>query len=133
MTEEELKKRTKKFALMIIKLVNELPNSKAGNAIGNQLIRSGTSVASNYRASCRARSIADFVSKITIVEEESDESLFWLELITESEVHKSQLLKDILKEANELTAIFTASGKTARQNIKRQNNPQSTIRNPKFL
>ena len=75
MTKEELKNRTKKFALMIIKLVNELPNTKVGNTIGNQLIRSGTSVAANYRASCRARSTADFVSKITIVEEECDESL----------------------------------------------------------
>jgi four helix bundle protein len=76
MTKEELKKRTKKFALMIIKLVEDLPNNLAGRTIGNQIIRSGTSVAANYRAACRARSTADFVSKITIVEEESDESLF---------------------------------------------------------
>jgi four helix bundle protein len=119
MTKEELKDRTKKFALMIIKLVNELPNTKTGNTIGNQIIRSGTSVASNYRSSCRARSIADFVSKITIVEEECDESLFWLELINESGIYNSKLLDKIIKEANELTAIFTASGKTARRNIKR--------------
>jgi four helix bundle protein len=116
MTKDELKNRTKKFALMIIKLVNELPNTRSGNTIGNQLIRSGTSVASNYRASCRARSTADFVSKITIVEEECDESLFWLELIAESNILTHELLKDLLIEANELTAIFTASGKTARQN-----------------
>jgi four helix bundle protein len=76
MTKEELKKRTKKFALMIIKLVEDLPNNLAGRTIGKQIIRSGTSVAANYRAACRARSTADFVSKITIVEEESDESLF---------------------------------------------------------
>jgi four helix bundle protein len=116
MTKDELKNRTKKFALMIIKLVNELPNNRSGNTIGNQLIRSGTSVASNYRASCRARSTADFVSKITIVEEECDESMFWLELIEESNILTHKLLKDLLKEANELTTIFTASGKTARQN-----------------
>ncbi|HUX57444.1 MAG TPA: four helix bundle protein [Bacteroidales bacterium] len=85
MTKDELKKRTKKFALMIIKLVDDLPNSLAGRTIGNQIIRSGTSVGANYRAACRARSNADFISKITIVEEECDESLFWLELIAEAD------------------------------------------------
>jgi len=120
MTKEELKNRTKLFALLIIKLIELLPNTKAGNAIGNQLIRSGTSVASNYRAACRARSNADFVSKITVVEEESDESLFWLELIAESNLLKNGILQDAIKEADELTAIFTASGKTARKN-----NPKS--------
>jgi four helix bundle protein len=115
MTKEELKTRTKQFALLIIKLVELIPNTKAGNTIGNQLIRSGTSVAANYRAACRARSNADFVSKITIVEEECDESLFWLELITEANLLKKEILQDAIKEADELTAIFTASGKTARQ------------------
>jgi four helix bundle protein len=131
MTKDELKYRTRKFALMVIKLVNELPNTKVGNTIGNQLIRSGTSVAANYRASCRARSIGDFVSKITIVEEESDESLFWLELIYESNLLRKELLQDIMREADELTAIFTASGKTARLNNAKLSNPKSTIRNPK--
>ena len=126
MTKEELKKRTKQFALMIIKLVEDLPNTKAGRTIGNQIIRSGTSVAANYRAACRARSNADFISKITIVEEECDETLFWLELIAEANLLKKEKLQDMLKEADELTAIFTASGKTARQN-----NPKSIIRNPK--
>jgi four helix bundle protein len=107
-------------------LVDELPNTKAGNTIGTQIIRSGTSVASNYRSACRARSNADFISKITIVEEESDETLFWLELIEESSLLKKEKLMDLLKEADELTAIFTASGKTARLN-----NPKSSIRNPK--
>ena len=113
---------------MIIKLVEELPNTKAGNTIGNQLIRAGTSVAANYRAACRARSNADFVSKITIVEEECDETLFWLELIVEANLLKKEKLQDIMREANELTAIFTASGKTARHN-----NPKSPIRNPQSL
>ncbi len=126
MTKEELKKRTKQFALMIIKLVEDLPNTKAGRTIGNQIIRSGTSVAANYRAACRARSNADFISKITIVEEECDETLFWLELMAEANLIKKEKLQDMLKEADELTAIFTASGKTARQN-----NPKSPIRNPK--
>lgn len=88
MNKEELKDRTKKFALLIIKIVEELPNTKTGNTIGNQLIRSGTSVAANYRTACRARSNADFISKITIVEEESDESLFWLELIEDTNIFK---------------------------------------------
>ena len=123
MTKEELKIRTKQFALMIIKLVEDMPNTKAGHTIGNQIIRSGTSVAANYRAACRARSNADFISKITIVEEECDETLFWLELIVEADLLKKEKLQGMLKEADELTAIFTASGKTARQN-----NPQSKIR-----
>ena len=122
MTKEELKLRTKKFALIVINLINELPNSRAGNAIGNQLIRSGTSVASNYRASCRARSSADFVSKLTIVEEECDESLFWLELITESGLLSNELTKKAMAEANELTAIFTAAGKTTKEKINNNKN-----------
>ncbi len=84
MTNQELKNRTKKFALRIIKLVNQLPNTKAGNTIANQIIRSGTSVGANYRAACRSRSARDFISKITIAEEECDETQFWLELINET-------------------------------------------------
>jgi four helix bundle protein len=121
MTKEELKTRTKLFALMIIRLVEDLPGTKAGHTIGNQIIRSGTSVAANYRAACRARSNADFISKITVVEEECDETLFWLELIVEADLLKKERLHGILTEADELTAIFTASGKTARQN-----HPKST-------
>jgi four helix bundle protein len=115
MTKEELKNRTKHFALMIIKLVDDLPNTKAGNTVGNQIIRAGTSVGANYRAACRARSDADFISKITIVEEECDESLYWLELILESKLLKKERLADLIKEADELTAIFTAAGRTARR------------------
>jgi four helix bundle protein len=126
MTKEELKDRTKKFALKIIKLIDDLPNTKAGHTIGNQIIRSATSVASNYRSACRARSNADFISKIIIVEEECDETLFWLELINESGLIEKEKLIFLTKEADELTAIFTASGKTARLN-----NPKSPIRNPK--
>jgi four helix bundle protein len=120
MTKEELKKRTKKIALMIIKLVEDLPNTKAGYTIGDQIIRSGTSVGANYRAACRSRSDADFISKITVVEEESDETLYWLELISEAELLAKEKLQPIIKEADELTAIFTASGKTARQNSPRR-------------
>ncbi len=120
MTKDELKNRTKRFALMIIKLIEDLPGTKAGHTIGNQIIRSGTSVAANYRTACRARSNADFISKITIVEEECDETLFWLELIVEAGLLRKEKLIDILKEADELTAIFTASGKTTRLNNPRK-------------
>lgn len=118
MNKEELKARTKRFALDIIKLVDSLPDTKAGRTIGNQLIRSGTSVAANYRSACRSRSNADFVSKITVVEEECDETLFWLELISEAMLLPAEKLKSIMKEADELTAIFTASGKTAKNRNK---------------
>jgi four helix bundle protein len=126
MTKEELKKRTKQFAIKIIALIDELPNTKAGHTIGNQIVRSGTSVAANYRTALRARSDADFISKIIVVEEECDETLFWLELIEEANLLRNECIIGLQKEANELTAIFTASGKTARQK-----NPKSTIRNPK--
>jgi len=115
MTKEELKKRTKQFALEIIKLVKELPSTKAGHTVGNQIIRSDTSVASNYRSACRARSNAEFISRISIVEEECDETLFWLELIKDAKLLNNERLNILLKEADELTAIFTASGKTAKQ------------------
>jgi len=114
----ELKKRTKKFALDTIKLVNELPKSQIGHIVGGQLLRSATSVAANYRSACRSRSNADFISKITIVEEESDESLFWLEIIEESMMLKKEKLLNLMNEAGELTAIFTASGRTAKQKVK---------------
>jgi four helix bundle protein len=124
MNKEELKRRTKKFSLDVIRLIDELPNTKAGNTIGGQLIRSGTSVAANYRTACGARSDADFISKITIVEEECDESLFWLEMILDSGLLKETAqLKFLLKEADELTAIFTATGRTVKDKIRNQKSP----------
>jgi len=126
MTKDELKVRTKQFALRIMNLVEEIPHSKVGNTIGNQMIRSGTSIAANYRTACRARSDADFISKITIVEEECDETLFWLELLEEGNLMKNDNVKSLQKEAGELTAIFTATGKSARLN-----HPKSNIRIPK--
>ncbi|MGD0338356.1 MAG: four helix bundle protein [Bacteroidota bacterium] len=86
MTPDELKKRTKKFSLDIIRLVESLPNNKIGNILGKQLMRSATSVGANYRSACRARSKADFISKIQIVEEEADESMYWLEMIQELKI-----------------------------------------------
>jgi four helix bundle protein len=114
MNRDELKKRTKEFALRIIKLVNTLPNSPVGRVIGNQLLMAGTSVGANYRAACRAKSKADFIYKINIVEEEVDESAFWLELIIESGLIPKSKIESLLNEANELTAIFVSSNKTAK-------------------
>ncbi len=112
----DLKARTKTFALNIIKLVKSLPDDKVGRVLGNQILRSGTSVAANYRSACKARSKADFILKITIVEEEADETSLWLELIMESNTLNSDLTKSLYKESGELTAIFTSSGKTAKEN-----------------
>ncbi|ANE49326.1 four helix bundle protein [Flavisolibacter tropicus] len=112
----EFKIRTKEFALNIIKLIKEIPSDKIADVLNKQLLRSSTSVAANYRAACRSRSHAEFISKIGIVEEEADESTFWLELISESNTHNSDSLQVLLKESKELTAIFTSSGKTAKAN-----------------
>src|SRR5258707_425857 len=112
----DLKKRTKAFALRILKLVDAMPKTTAGRALASQIVRSGTSVAANYRAACRARSTADFIAKMGIVEEEADETLFWLELLGESELVSATKLAAIKQEANELIAITIASIKTARRN-----------------
>ncbi|MBI2967545.1 MAG: four helix bundle protein [Bacteroidetes bacterium] len=117
MTPEELKKRTKLFALLILKVVKALPKCKESDVIGYQILKAGTSVGANYRATCRSRSPSDFVSKITVVEEEADESAFWLELIIESGLLNNELVHSALKEADELTAIFTSSGNTAKGNL----------------
>ena len=109
MNADDLKRRTKKFALRVMKLVDALPNTRSGNAIGGQLVRSGTSVGSNYRASCRARSRAEFIAKIGVVEEEADESAFWMELIIEGGLLPSGKVTALLNEAGELTAIMAAS------------------------
>ncbi|HWN24634.1 MAG TPA: four helix bundle protein [Candidatus Sulfotelmatobacter sp.] len=116
MSEPDLKKRTKVFALRILKLVDALPKTTAGRALASQIVRSGTSVAANYRAACRARSTSDFIAKMGIVEEETDETLFWLELLEESDLASAANLISVKKEADELIAITVASIKTARRN-----------------
>lgn len=113
MDAEELKKRTKQFALRILKLVAALPNNLQGRTVGGQLVRSGTSVGSNYRAACRGRSKAEFIAKLGIVEEEADESAFWLELIIEGSLLKAELVQPLLDEAHELTRIVASSRITA--------------------
>jgi four helix bundle protein len=115
-SEPDLKKRTKAFALRILKLVDALPKTTAGRALASQIVRSGTSVAANYRAACRARSTSDFIAKMGIVEEEADETLFWLELLEESALVSPAKLTAIKQEANELVAITVTSIKTARRN-----------------
>ena len=116
--EQELKDRTKRFALRIMNLVDALPRTTAAMTIGRQIVRSGTSVGANYRAACRGRSKAEFVSKLGIVLEEADETCFWLELIIEGELLPQEKVLPLLTEANELTAIFVASIKTSQGNQK---------------
>jgi four helix bundle protein len=113
MTTDELKARTKQFALRVIRLVDALPGDVKRRAIANQIIRSATSVAANYRAACRARSRAEFIAKIGVVEEEADETAFWLELIIDSGIRSETQIEPLLKEAGELVAIMAASRKSA--------------------
>ncbi len=134
MNADELKKRTKQFALRILKLVAALPNTVAGRAIGGQLVRADTSVGANYRAACRGRSKAEFVAKMGIAEEEADESAYWMEVIIEGELLKRKQVEPLLTEAEELTKIFAQSrisaSRTLVRTAKRQaSNRQSAIGN----
>jgi four helix bundle protein len=113
MTERELIDRTKQFALRVIKLVGELPRTIEGRAIASQLMRSGTSVAANYRAACRSRSKPGFVAKLGTVEEEADECAFWLELIIDASLMSESKIRPLLSEASEIVAIMASSKKTA--------------------
>ncbi|MEG4968783.1 four helix bundle protein [Microcoleus sp. B6-A1] len=112
MNEQEFKERTKQLALRVIKLVSTLPKNTVSEVIGKQLIRSGTSVGANYRAACRARSTADLIAKLRIVEEEADESLYWMELIVEAKLVDATNLRSIMSETNEILAMTVASIKT---------------------
>jgi four helix bundle protein len=116
MDEGELKQRTKQFALRVIKLVEAIPNTTTARNIGHQLLRSGMSVGANYRSACRGKSKADFIAKAGISLEEADECLYWMELLQEAKIIPEERLKDLMKEADELVAIFTSSIMTARAN-----------------
>jgi four helix bundle protein len=118
MPNENLKQRTKRFALRIIRLVERLPETKTSNVIGNQILRSGTSIGANYRAGCLAKSKKDFINKLKIVEEEADETIYWLELLEESGVFPKTKLFSIKQEACEIFSVIVASIKTARKNQK---------------
>jgi four helix bundle protein len=131
MKPDDLKRRTKQFALRVLKLVAALPKSLAGKTIGGQLVRAGTSVGANYRAACRARSKLEFIAKIGIVEEEADESAFWMELIIEDELLKPRLVQSLLIEANELAKIMASSRKSASEALKTKPSNKSTIINRK--
>jgi four helix bundle protein len=122
----ELKARTNQFALRIIRMVEALSRNRTSDVIGKQVLRSGTSVGANYRAACRAKSRADFISKTGTVEEECDESMYWMELLADSGQVKASRLEKLMEEADELLRIVVASSQTARRNA----NPQSAIRNP---
>src|SRR5882762_5431296 len=125
MNEHEMKQRTKKFALRIL----DLADTRSGKVIAGQIVRSGTSMAANYRALCRAKSRADFINKTSIVEEEADESCFWLELLIDRGLLSDRRVQSLLKEANELTAIFVASRKTAVARQSPFENRKSTTEN----
>jgi four helix bundle protein len=112
---EELRDRTKAFALRVIRLFRSLPYRADTQVLGKQLLRCGTSVAANYRAACRARSKAEFIARIAIVAEEADEAVLWLELLIESGIIKSEMTVALLNEAKELAAILTASRQTAKK------------------
>ncbi|HRH44883.1 MAG TPA: four helix bundle protein [Pyrinomonadaceae bacterium] len=129
MTQTEMKARTKQFALRVIKLVESLSNSKTANVIGNQLLRSGTSVGANYRAACRAKSTTDFINKLAIVEEEADESMYLIELWVESNQIKQNLVESLHKETDEILSIVVCAFKTTKE----KRNPKSEFPNPKLI
>jgi four helix bundle protein len=114
MTREEMKNRTKAYANRIVKVCSALPANWVAGTLGKQLLRSGTSVGANYRAVCRAKSNLDFVNKLRIVEEECDESLFWMELLVDNDLVRPSRLAALIKEADEILAIIVSSAKTAR-------------------
>jgi four helix bundle protein len=121
MTREEMKVRTKVYANRVVKLCSALPENWIARTLGKQLLRSGTSVGANYRAVCRAKSNLDFINKLRIVEEECDESLFWMELLVDNNLVKAGRLDGLMKEADELLAIVVSSVKTARTSNGRVN------------
>ena len=112
---EAFKKRTQQFALRVIRLVERVPRGTPGEIIGKQLLRSATSVGANYRAACRARSPSEFCSKMGIVEEEADESIYWMELLVEAEIFRKELLSALIQEGNEILSMVVASIRTARR------------------
>lgn len=123
MTKTELQQRTKLFALRLMVMVDALPKKRSAEVLGHQLLRSASSVAANYRAACRARSPAEFIAKMGIVEEEADESMAWLELLADSGLIKRERLISLMNEADQLVAITVASIKTARKNIQPKRKP----------
>lgn len=120
MTRDDMKSRTKVFANRVVKLCSALPADWVAQTLGKQLLRAGTSVGANYRAVCRAKSDADFLNKLRIVEEECDEALFWMELLVDNNLVKASRLRDLMQEADEILAIVVSSAKTARSSAARK-------------
>ena len=116
MNAKDFKERSRQFAIRVISLVDALPQQRSADVLGKQLLRSATSVAAIYRAACRARSTAEFIAKMGIVEEEADESQGWIEMIADAGLVKKERVEELIKEAGELTAMTVASIKTARRN-----------------
>jgi len=129
---DAMKARTKRFALNVIELVESLPKTLASRTIAAQLVRSATSIGANYRAACRARSRAEFVAKMGIVEEEADETVYWLELLAETGIKRDDLIVELTREASELVAIAVASKRTARRNLRRDRVSQDHNRHSKI-
>ena len=135
MNEQEFKDRTKRLGIQVIRLLEELPRDRATDTLGRQLLRSATSIGANYRAACRGRSSADVIAKLSIVEEESDETLYWLELFTEADLLPAAKTASLIAETDEILAMTVASIKTLRTRG-RELKPaaflvQSKIQNPK--
>jgi len=139
---EQLKRRTKRFGSRAIRLVQALPNGKVADVVGRQLLRAATSVGANYRAALRGRSTAEFLSRLGVVEEEIDESLYWMEMLVEGGLIEQQRLAALMKEANEIASIVVAAIKTTKSRHRRPGatsrrvgrglvNPESEIQNPK--
>ena len=131
MTPEEMKERTKKFGLRVIRAVASLPRTRVAGHIGGQLLRAATSVGANYRAACRGRSQAEFITKLGIVEEEADESIYWMEVLIEAKIIAKAKLSALMTEAGEILSIVVASINTTRGGVRRAPARKSAIRNPK--
>src|SRR4028119_1508697 len=128
MDEQEFKKRTKQMALRVIRLVEALPKSQTADVIGKQLLRSATSVGANYRAACQGKSTADVIAKLCIVEEEADESLYWMELLIEADIVAATNLKSLMSEIHEVLAMTVASIKTLRSKARQTPMPNSKFK-----
>ena len=131
MTPEEMKKRTKAFALRVLRVVGTLPSGRVEDVIARQLTKSGTSVGANYRAACRSRTDKDFLARMGVVEEEADESIYWMELLVESEIVKAQRLAELMREGEEILKIVVASITTVKARTRKPGGRKSEIRNSK--
>ena len=127
MSKAELLARTKTFGLRILNLVDHLPRTMSGRAIGSQLVRCGTSIGANYRAACRSRSLPEFAAKLGIVAEEGDETVYWLEVLRDAKLVPEAKLSELLKEANELTAIFASGRRSSSRNQTSNIKPQTSF------